>query len=699
MKNLWLLVLQTFVLAISLSTPSAQADTGPWPGWRGDGSGVADPEQEVPIQWSRQENLHWATRVPGVGHSSPILWQDRVFVTTALDRVEDPSIQRAVNPLRMLLALWGLGWCLGGRGVCASRPRINSYYRRIVLLVLFWALLYSLLQSLGSVIEDLRQSAGRNLLLWSGASGLAGILVATVRDAVESGLSVRDPIPGSGLRRWLTTVLAVGPTSAFYGAILVFSIDLLDREVPPAASQDWVLSTLICLVGLLISSLGKDSPWARKPYLAMWASPALAFLFFGPPRDPLGWFVPGHLLGKLTLVVWILTLAALVTRGLGWSRILQAIAGRPIRHHALRATPVLLLTSVQALALWGSHFPNAVLYQVVCLDLETGKVLWRTNCAREDGAPTHAHNSLATPTPTTDGTLIFADFGKAGLFGLTMTGDIAWSFPGTEDEILHGVASSPALQGEVLVISRDSEHSFTRAHDLGSGRVLWETPRNQARAPTALYDAYASPIIATISGTPVVIHFGVFGVVGLHPETGERLWTVPLEGGQVVATPSFHQGTLILTTGRRKTPTLRALEITSHDGRLQSRTLWEATRMIPTTSSPVVHDGKIYGVTESGIATCRSLETGVMDWRVRLPPSTYYSSPIYVGGNVLFSNLDGQTVVVGAASRPGEILARNSLDDPISASLAIASNSIVIRGRDWLYRVGEPQAAESSDLR
>ena len=61
-----------------------------WPGWRGDGLGIS-PEKNLPLKWSEGEGVKWKTPVPGAGHSSPIVWGDHVFVTTAA--AEDPNVE------------------------------------------------------------------------------------------------------------------------------------------------------------------------------------------------------------------------------------------------------------------------------------------------------------------------------------------------------------------------------------------------------------------------------------------------------------------------------------------------------------------------------------------------------------------------------------------------------------------------------
>lgn len=67
----------------SLCTNATSADAN-WPRWRGaDGTGIST-EAELPVTWS-SEDVAWKTSLPGVGQSSPIVWGDRIFLTSALD--------------------------------------------------------------------------------------------------------------------------------------------------------------------------------------------------------------------------------------------------------------------------------------------------------------------------------------------------------------------------------------------------------------------------------------------------------------------------------------------------------------------------------------------------------------------------------------------------------------------------------------
>jgi len=69
-----------------------------WPSFRGpSASGVAD-KQKLPISWDSAQGTHilWKTRIPGLAHSSPIVWADQVFVTTAVSSRADASFKRGL---------------------------------------------------------------------------------------------------------------------------------------------------------------------------------------------------------------------------------------------------------------------------------------------------------------------------------------------------------------------------------------------------------------------------------------------------------------------------------------------------------------------------------------------------------------------------------------------------------------------------
>jgi outer membrane protein assembly factor BamB len=71
------------VVVSTMVCGSVSADN--WPHWRGTGgNGVANRGTKPPTTWSDTKNVKWKVRIPGRGSGSPIIWADRVYVTTAV---------------------------------------------------------------------------------------------------------------------------------------------------------------------------------------------------------------------------------------------------------------------------------------------------------------------------------------------------------------------------------------------------------------------------------------------------------------------------------------------------------------------------------------------------------------------------------------------------------------------------------------
>jgi len=76
-------MLHALLLTLSATTLDPTPLEAHWPSWRGPlGTGVA--EGAAPTSWSEEENIEWRVDVPGRGFSTPIVWGERIFLTTAV---------------------------------------------------------------------------------------------------------------------------------------------------------------------------------------------------------------------------------------------------------------------------------------------------------------------------------------------------------------------------------------------------------------------------------------------------------------------------------------------------------------------------------------------------------------------------------------------------------------------------------------
>lgn len=97
-----------------MMSPITQAEN--WPQWRGpDGNGVAGNDSKPPTTWNEKKNVQWKTLIPGSGHSTPIIWGDKLFVMSAVGEKSNDDqtgrTQEGVDPARQ-----------GGRQPRGQRP-------------------------------------------------------------------------------------------------------------------------------------------------------------------------------------------------------------------------------------------------------------------------------------------------------------------------------------------------------------------------------------------------------------------------------------------------------------------------------------------------------------------------------------------------------------------------------------------------
>jgi outer membrane protein assembly factor BamB len=80
------MTVRTLVLTLAAWAVPVLAHTEEWPAWRGPRGDGTSLEKGLPRTWSPTENIAWKATIPGVGHSSPIVWGDRIFLTSCLEK-------------------------------------------------------------------------------------------------------------------------------------------------------------------------------------------------------------------------------------------------------------------------------------------------------------------------------------------------------------------------------------------------------------------------------------------------------------------------------------------------------------------------------------------------------------------------------------------------------------------------------------
>ena len=91
MKKIAILTICIFALA-AVATIASQPEgfEKNWHHWRGPHATGAAIDADPPTTWSESENIRWKVEIPGMGHAAPIIWEDKIFVQTAI-KVEAPK--------------------------------------------------------------------------------------------------------------------------------------------------------------------------------------------------------------------------------------------------------------------------------------------------------------------------------------------------------------------------------------------------------------------------------------------------------------------------------------------------------------------------------------------------------------------------------------------------------------------------------
>ncbi len=335
--------------------------------------------------------------------------------------------------------------------------------------------------------------------------------------------------------------------------------------------------------------------------------------------------------------------------------------------------------------------------RVLCIDRDTGKILWDKKVADHLPDKKRPKNSHATPTPITDGKHVYAVFNGVKLAALDFQGNVAWSYAEPHFASVHGLGASPIFYRNMLILPCDGndpadlmrgfkkpwEGAFIAAFDIDNGKIKWRAKRGLSR------QAHVTPKIIDVDGHPLLVSASGDVVQGFNPDTGALLWTVKSQGEGVV--PSIVQGKeMIYTASGYEVPTIRAIRPNGRGDVTLTHMAWESHENVPMMPSFLYVDGLLFCIKENGIASCLEAETGKVIWSQRLH-GLYSASPVLAEGRIYCLAENGTTVIF-AAAREYKELARNLLDGPCQASPAFSAGKIFVRSEGKLYCVGVPKS-------
>jgi outer membrane protein assembly factor BamB len=329
--------------------------------------------------------------------------------------------------------------------------------------------------------------------------------------------------------------------------------------------------------------------------------------------------------------------------------------------------------------------PSKTFFVVEAFARADGKRVWERKVeATGTLTPVHDKHNLATPSPVTDGSLVFAWFGTGQVVALDRAGAVVWQrHLATENgafDIQWGHGSSPVLYGDLLILLCDQPaRSYLLAIDKKTGKDRWKADRGQGRS------SYSTPlVIEGAFGTEVIVN-STERIDSYDAKTGAFLWHMGESSRFAVPSPVFHDGVIYASRGYRSGPYM-AIKPGGRGDVTSTQTIWRVATGAPYCSSLLYYDRIVYMATDVGVLTAVDAATGERVWQERVD-GVFSASPVAGGGHVYFVSENGETVVVKAGRTP-QIVARNAVGERAVASPAISKGQIFIRTDKHVFAVG-----------
>jgi outer membrane protein assembly factor BamB len=332
-------------------------------------------------------------------------------------------------------------------------------------------------------------------------------------------------------------------------------------------------------------------------------------------------------------------------------------------------------------------------WKVLCFDKETGKLLWeRTAVTQKPVNGRHIKNSYASQSPVTDGTYVFAFFGDPGMYCYDFNGKLIWSkeLGSFTMRSNWGLGSSPVLYKNYVIQTCDQEtgKSFIVALDKKSGEIAWKKERDEL-------SSWSTPYVYDKGTRPELIVNATKAIRSYDPETGNLLWECRGPATSITTpTPTFINGMIIVSSGFIVDP-IRPItafkpgvtgDITLKPNETSSDAIvWRQPVAAPYIPSPLAYNGRIYVVLDQGFIACYDAMTGKEIYgKTRIDVTNFSASPVAMDGKIFLPSEDGVVYVIKAGDQY-ELLAKNSLDEPIMASPAVSGSKMFIRSIKHLY--------------
>jgi outer membrane protein assembly factor BamB len=336
---------------------------------------------------------------------------------------------------------------------------------------------------------------------------------------------------------------------------------------------------------------------------------------------------------------------------------------------------------------------------LICFDAKDGKQLWKETIAYGKAEQTHKTNPHCPASPVTDGKIVIAWHGNAGLHAYDFGGKKLWSTDLGSDYVhLWGPhAASPVLMGDAILIhAGPGPVARLFAVQKDSGKTIWGADLDAFESTDAkqFKGSWATPLVIDNGGRAEMLLGLPDFLTSFDPKTGKELWRVAGLSDLCYTSVMTGNGRALYLCGYGGPGIGVKLPSASETGDLtSSHRLWADPPKGQNQNPQRIGSGQILGdhlylLNEPGVMQCSEVATGKILWRERLGANSW-SSMNLIENTLYVNDTRGTTYLIEPDPTALKLLGKNDIDpnQHTNASLAFANGRIYLRTDAHLYAI------------
>lgn len=365
---------------------------------------------------------------------------------------------------------------------------------------------------------------------------------------------------------------------------------------------------------------------------------------------------------------------------------------------------------------WGFRGEGSELMEVLqARDEKTGEVIWEAETQEFMSDTVYNRYVIGAPTvdPETGNIYLGTTYGLVTCY--SPEGEIIWQHSMVERfgrlTFPNGRAGAAVVDDDILIIrgvtsywgadgpARDRFFGFDKL----TGDLLWSSTPGVGQ-PFLRDTSFSTPFVETRGGKRVFyVGTGCGNIVCINLRDGTPIWRFQMSMGGINSSPIIHGDRLLGVHGKENLDTTEIGRMFAIDlpadydspGGLEDeaggaprlpadREAWRSPIEM-FTSSPLLHDGRLYQLNKQGTLHCVDAENGKILWELKVSNSQLHASPAYADGKLFVPTFQGKLFVIDVTGDQPNVLHEIQLEGNCNGSPAICNGRVYVHSSKKLY--------------